>query len=237
MIASGPGVGKSAMALTLAVRSGASGLYFSADSDEITQAARAAAMLTGDSMLDVQANLRTGKYDAELNSIKNLRFIFDPSLTLDIIEESVLAYADLWGKWPEIIIVDNLLNITADGDSEGYQADESILSYLHEMARTTQACVVVLHHVTGQYDSGTDPVPLSGLRNKVSKLPVLVLTLFRQENEVGEETLGVSVVKNRFGKASASGNHIIELTCNLDTMDISDREMVVNGDEWPGIEN
>src|SRR5699024_7622532 len=162
-------VGKSAMALTLAVRSGASGLYFSADSDEITQAARAAAMLTGDSMLDVQANLRTGKYDAELNSIKNLRFIFDPSLTLDIIEESVLAYADLWGKWPEIIIVDNLLNITADGDSEGYQADESILSYLHEMARTTQACVVVLHHVTGQYDSGTDPVPLSGLRNKVSK--------------------------------------------------------------------
>ncbi|OEV28672.1 hypothetical protein AN220_00595 [Streptomyces nanshensis] len=235
MIASGPGVGKSALALSLAIKSGSSGLYFSADSDEITQAARAASMITGDPILEVQKELRSGKYDQVLNRVSNLRFVFDPSLTLDSIEETVLCYADLWGKWPEIIVVDNLLNITPD-DGEGYQADEGILSYLHDTARTTQACVVVLHHVTGQYDSGSEPVPLSGLRNKVSKLPVLVLTLFRQQDEMGTENLGVAVVKNRFGKASAGGSYVLELSCNLDCMDISDIRGGVNTDEWPGFE-
>ncbi|MEV2279297.1 DnaB-like helicase C-terminal domain-containing protein [Nocardiopsis sp. NPDC049922] len=236
MVASGPGVGKSALALALAIRSGSSGLYFSADSDEITQAARAASMITGDPILEVQKDLRSGKYDQTLNQVSNLRFIFDPALTLDSIEETVLCYADLWGKWPEIIVVDNLLNITSDGDGEGYQADESILSYLHELARTTQACVVVLHHVTGQYDSGTEPVPLSGLRNKVSKLPVLVLTLFRNEDEMGTEALGVAVVKNRFGKASAGGSLVYSLRCDLGRMDISDLEGGVNTDEWPSLQ-
>lgn len=235
MVASGPGVGKSALALTLAIKSGVSGLYFSADSDEVTQAARAASMITGDPVLEVQRELKSGKYDPVLNQVSNLRFIFDPTLTLDSIEETVLCYADLWGEWPEIIVVDNLLNIAPEGDGDGYQADENILAYLHEMARTTQACVVVLHHVTGQYDSGTEPVPLSGLRNKVSKLPVLVLTLFRQEDPMGGETLGVAVVKNRFGKASASGNHVISLTCDLDRMDISDIEGGMMTNEWPGL--
>jgi hypothetical protein len=236
MVASGPGVGKSALALTLAIKSGSSGLYFSADSDEITQAARAASMITGDPILEVQKDLRSGKYDQYLNSVSNLRFIFDPTLTLDSIEETTLCYGDLWGKWPEIIVVDNLLNISAEGDGEGYQADENILSYLHELARTTQACVVVLHHVTGQYDSGTDPVPLAGLRNKVSKLPVLVLTLFRDQDEMGTESLGVAVVKNRFGKASAGGNNVLRLRCDLDRMDISDIEGGIDANDWPGLQ-
>src|SRR5690606_19845543 len=53
MIASAPGVGKSAFALKLAIGSGASGIYFSADSDEITQAARAVSMLTGVPLLEI----------------------------------------------------------------------------------------------------------------------------------------------------------------------------------------
>lgn len=236
MIASGPGVGKSVMALTLAARCGARGLYLSADSDEITQYARAASMLTGDSVLEVQRHLRSGKYDEALGQISSLRFTFDPLVTLDSIEETVLCYADLWGKWPELIVVDNLLNVSADGDSEGYQADEQILSYLHEMARTTQACVVVLHHVTGAYDSGTEPVPLGGLRNKVSKLPSLVLTLYRDEDPMEGEALGVSVVKNRFGKASPGGSHVLKLDCDLEVMRIADQVKEGGLDEWTGFE-
>lgn len=235
MIASAPGVGKSAFALKLAIGSGASGIYFSADSDEITQASRAVSMLTGVPLLEVQRDLRTGKYNETLRELSRLRFVFDATLTLDTIEEVVFAYADLWGKWPEIIVIDNLMNISPDGESEGYQADENILSYLHELARITQACVIVLHHVTGQYEGSTDPVPLSGLRNKVSKLPVLVLTLFREENPLGGEDLGVAIVKNRFGKASASGSLTVKLACNLDVMDISDKQEGIDQNEWEGI--
>src|SRR5690606_16686553 len=156
-----PGVGKSAFALKLAIGSGASGIYFSADSDEITQAARAVSMLTGVPLLEVQRELRTGKYNDVLRELSRLRFVFDATLTLDTIEEVAFAYANLWGKCAEIIVIDNLMKISPNGESEGYQADENSLSYLHKLARITQACVIVLHRVSAQNKGSTDPVPLS----------------------------------------------------------------------------
>src|SRR5690606_21336115 len=123
MIAAAPGVGKSAFTLNLAIRSGCRGIYMSADSDETTQAYRAAAILTGDKVGDIEAAYRDGrgaKYDMALADFKRIWFDFDASPDLTHIEEEVLAYAHLYGRWPELLVLDNLANVWDEGSGEGF---------------------------------------------------------------------------------------------------------------------
>lgn len=233
LIASGPGVGKSALALTLAIRSGASGIYFSADSDSATQYARSVAMLTGEPVSEIQRKMQknTANYDDVLEEIHRIRFDFIAAPTLVDIEQSVLAYGYLNSRYPEILILDNLSNVEDEQGAEGFIALEATLSYLHELARKTRSCVVVLHHLTGLWEDGTEPAPLSGLRGKVSKLPELILNLYRDGNDldtsIGAENLGVAIVKNRGGRASAAGKYTVTLEMDLERMSITDR----NSDE------
>lgn len=233
LFASGPGVGKSALGLTVAVRSDASCVYLSADSDVSTQYARLGAMITGDEMSTVMRAIETRnteKYDQVLNDLTRLRFEFDASPTLQTMEECVQVWADIHGRWPELIILDNLQNAVDESGGEGFQALENILAFLHELARETKAAVIVLHHLVGIWEDGTEPAPLSGLRGKVSKIPELIINLFRWSDPDGfqSERLGCSVVKNRGGKASAAGKMVLLLNLDLERMNISDLEEEVN---------
>lgn len=238
MIASGPGVGKSALALLMAIRSDAKGIYMSADSDPSTQYSRSVAILTGDQVSGVQQEMEknnVSKFNEVLAQIGHLRFDFDAGPTLADIEEVVYCYGILHGRWPEILVLDNLSNAVDETGGDGFVALENILSFLHEMARKTNACVIVLHHLTGEWEDGINPAPLSGLRGKVSKLPELILTLYRKVDPdgFGAEQLGIAVVKNRNGKASAAGRMVLVLDMDLETMSIEDVEMneSVWGDE------
>ncbi|MFC9974320.1 DnaB-like helicase C-terminal domain-containing protein [Spirillospora sp. NPDC127200] len=226
VVGSGPGVGKSALALNLAIKSGARTIYFSADSGPGTQIARAAALVLGRSVSETQAALDKKYYfDEELAEIRRIRWEFDAGPTLDAIDQSVTAYAYLHGEYPELIVCDNLMNIVADDDSEGFKAMENILLFLLELARTTGACIVVLAHLTGEYEDGNIPAPLSGLRGKISKVPEMILTLYREEDPLGGESLGVAIVKNRGGLANAAGNMTVSLKMDLDRMVIEDDPM------------
>lgn len=236
LVASGPGVGKSLFALTLAVRSGASGIYMSADSDSATQYARAVSMLTGELVSEVQKKVENGEtkeYDDVLDELHRIRFDFNAGPSLDDIEQCVYDYAIVHGRHAQILIVDNLSNCIDDSGGEGYQALENILAYLHELARRFKICVVVLHHLTGLYEDGTEPPPLSGLRGKVSKLPELILNLYRDTNDIdagiGMESLGVAIVKNRGGQAHAAAGLTVSLALDLAHMSITDS---VSDDDW-----
>ncbi|TDD97226.1 DnaB-like helicase C-terminal domain-containing protein [Actinomadura rubrisoli] len=229
LIASGPGVGKSALALTIAVRSEARGIYFSADSDVATQYARLAAMLTGEPVSRVNEAIErknTAEFDKHVDGFTRIRFEFDAAPSLTTIEENVWCYADIHGRWPELVILDNLGNGIDDSGGDGFVALENILAFLHELARKTKACVVVLHHLVGMWEDGVTPAPLSGLRGKVSKISVLVINLYREADDdgFGPERLGCAIVKNRGGKASAAGRYCVSLNLDLERMDISDIE-------------
>ncbi|MER7208479.1 AAA family ATPase [Streptosporangium sp. NPDC000239] len=228
MVAAAPGVGKSAFTLNLAIRSGCRGIYMSADSDEATQAIRAAAIITGDRVQEIEVAYKAGKadrYDKALKEFTRVWFDFDAAPSLAQIEEEVLAYAYMYGQWPEILVLDNLANVFDETGGEGFSSLEHTMSFLVDLARKTEAAVVVLHHVVGDAESGDQPLKLKDIRGKITKLQTLVLGLAYTDTftPLGR-AMGVYVLKNRSGKASAAGDLMVELTADLDRMLITDME-------------
>ena len=225
LFVAGPGTGKSALGLTYAVKSGESGVYISPDSDAFTQVQRAWSIATNRSM-DEGAAFALGKSneDLELVSQLPLRFNFEASPSLKDIERTVYGYEELFGEFPHLIFIDNITNVRSgiqDNDDDPFSGLEGLLDYLHTMARTTQACVIGMHHVNGPYNDGDKPIPLSGVKGQIGRVPEMILTIFKS----GPGRIGVSVVKNRGSFADASGETFAELVFDGDTMTIADPEI------------
>lgn len=225
LIAAAPGVGKSLLSLTLAVKSGVPALYFSADTDQATMSNRATAMVTGWRVEDIElaaAQGLTETLNAQLEKVENIRLDFAASPTLTDLEECLRAFEMVYGEFPSLVVIDNVTNVDNESGEGGFTGLESTFDFLHEMARETGAAFVLLHHVTGDYDDGTKPVPLSGLRGKVSKVPELILTLHRVsgDSDSGNRLLGISPVKNRTGKSDPSGCWYMTVEVDLERMGV-----------------
>lgn len=189
--------------------------YFSADSDAQTMFTRSAAMSTGYEMSEVERLMREGgmeMLDARVRqATAHINYSFKSTLDVDYMMDELTAYAHVYGEWPEVIVADNLSNIEVGVDDEWRGLGEASF-FLMDLARDTGAAVIALHHVSGEHEAGGRPIPLSGLRGKVSKLPATILTLHRAQG------LKVSVVKNRSGRADPGGNFGVELTADLARM-------------------
>ena len=189
--------------------------YFSADSDAQTMFTRSAAMSTGYEMSEVERLMREGgmeMLDARVRqATAHINYSFKSTLDVDYMMDELTAYAHVYGEWPEVIVADNLSNIEVGVDDEWRGLGEASF-FLMDLARDTGAAVIALHHVSGEHEAGGRPIPLSGLRGKVSKLPALILTLHRAQG------LKVSVTKNRSGRADPGGNFGVELTADLARM-------------------
>ena len=222
VIGGAPGTGKSAFALTLLIKSGCRSIYFSADSGPGTQLVRSVSILTGREVSEVQEAMDKGAaFDDYLKPVSRIWWEFDAGPTLESIEESVRAYSYL-GAYPEIICIDNLLNVDlGESTAQEYQNVENVLLFCQELARTTGACVIVLAHLTGEFEDGTKPPPLGALRGKGGKIPEMVLNIYREESPMGVD-LGVAIVKNRGGTASAACGHTVSLKLDLSRMLIED---------------
>ena len=222
LIAAGAGTGKSAFTLTQALKSGVPTLYFSADSDSYTQSVRSLAIMAGVSVEAANKAVLSNSLGSMADALLNIpiRFNYDASPSLDTIETCVEAYEEVYGEYPALIVIDNITNVRigGEGDDDPFSGLEGLNDYLHTMARETGACVVGLHHVTGPYNDAEKPIPLSGVKGQISRVPELILTLFRP----GPNRIGVSAVKNRGGKADPSGNDFVELEFTGDMMRIRD---------------
>ena len=228
LVAAGPGVGKSAFVLSYALRSKVSCLYFSADSDAFVQLSRALAILGDLSMTDA-ANMVLSSDFARIQALVGgspIRFNYNPSPTLDTITQQVYAYEELHGDYPELIVVDNALDVVMEGtDVDQSQSLDALMAWLHELARTTEACVIVLHHVTGPYNDANQPIPLSGVKGQIGRVPELILTLHKQVGGFGtSDLLNVSTVKNRGQKADPTGQSFVSLTFDGNRMSIQDQD-------------
>jgi hypothetical protein len=113
-------------------------------------------------------------------------------------------------------VVDTLLNIAGSGDDSTARMGQAMEEF-HALAQLTGAHVLVLHHVTGQYDDGDKPVPLGGLVNKLSKLPAQILTLYTRDGDVF-----ACPVKNRQGKADPDGSMQVRLRFDKERMRFRD---------------
>ena len=228
MVAAAPNVGKSMFALVYALRAKIPTLFFSADTDTATVMIRVAAAIAGHNQQTVEKNLDTNPryYDKYLEQMSHIQWCFDSSPSLDDIELEVKAYVELYGIAPELIVVDNLMNVVAEHDNE-WAGLRQIMMELHDMARKTEACVMVLHHVSEQSEYGNtyNPPARRSIHGKVSQLPSLILTL---GYEPATGTLRVSPVKNRFGPMYANADEHVSLfvdysTCRIENSDAMGR--------------
>ena len=224
MVAAAPNAGKSMFALIYAVKAKVPTLFFSADTDTATVMMRAASHLSGHSQLLVEGNLTSNRhyYDKHLDNMSNIQFVFDSSPSLDDIELEIKAYVELFGIPPELIVIDNLMNVVAESDNE-WAGLRAIMVDFHDMARKTEACVMVLHHVSEQSEYGktTFPPARRAIHGKVSQLPALILTL---GFDPLDGTLKVAPVKNRFGPHTADGSDFATLFVNYSVCQISDSD-------------
>lgn len=221
LIAGTPGAGKSSIALAIAVQAQVPTLYMSADTNAHTMGMRVVAMATGMTQSNAEQILKQDKDNAEniLKQFDYLRWSFESSPTLSDIDESVQAFETTWGTSPTLIVIDNLMDIAMDGHEEfsGMRAAMKELKYL---ARDTNACVLVLHH-TKEGFIGTPCQPRSAIQGLVNQIPALILT-------IGQEIIGESIylcvaaVKNRYGRADATGNTFTMLSFDPASMQLKD---------------
>lgn len=219
LISGGPGTGKSALTQAWLQRGDDRGnrntvLYFSADSDAGTMFKRSVAIAKGWTQDDIERWMKEG-HTSELEVVsqeagKHMRWDFTTSPSEQDVLDAVQNYRDAWGAYPEVIVMDNLKNLFVGIDGE-FEALEQATMFLQGLSKDTGSAVIALHHVLGEHENGMSPIPLTGVRGKVSKTPEVVLTLHRAGGY-----LNVSVVKNRNGRADTSGRYMLPLTADME---------------------
>lgn len=219
MIAGTPGAGKSTLALAIALRSKVPTLYVSADTNAHTMAMRLLSMITSKTQGDAEIMLTDDVASARKiinDSSGHIFWSFESAPSLADIDQEVMAFEELWGCAPTLIVVDNLMDISNDGGEE-FANMRSTLKELKYLARDTNAAVLILHHTKESY-TGNPCQPRSALQGMVAQLPALICTI--GTNAAGY--IAVAAVKNRYGKADPTGDTAFWLQFNPEVMDVSD---------------
>jgi KaiC/GvpD/RAD55 family RecA-like ATPase len=224
MFAGAPGVGKSTLALAVALRTNVPTLYICADTGAHTMSMRLYSMITGVSQIDAERILASDEDKArtELNKAGHIKWSFEAAPNLSDIDEEVLAFEEVHGENPHLIVIDNLSDITEGGGEEwsGMRATMKEIKYL---ARDTNAAILLLHHTSEAFipsQDGVQPIcpPRYMIQGKVSQLPAMICTL----GMTPSGDLAVAPVKNRYGKAVANGTEAVFLDFNPAFMYLAD---------------
>ena len=221
VIAGQPGSGKSLLALDYVGHMNVSTLYFSADSDEDTVVNRIGAMRLNMPVSEVEEMRDTpaeGVLEAELAELSQVRFVFDATPTLDTIDLELKAWNEVYGTTPDIVVIDNLINVVCESTDNEWQGLRHLMSAMKDMAQTTGSAVIVLHHTSEGEGKPTDPQPRKALMGKVAQLPELILTI---AHDPGTGEFKVCPVKNRSGKATANAAWWVSLHVDLSRMKLS----------------
>ena len=216
MFAGAPGVGKSTLALAVALRTKVPTLYICADTGAHTMSMRLYSMITGVSQIDAERILASDESKAieELNKAGHIKWSFDSAPTLSDIDEEVLAFEEVHGENPHLIVVDNLSDVT-EGGAEEWSAIRATMKELKYLARDTNAAILLLHHTSESWippQGDIQPIcpPRYTIQGKVSQLPAMICTL----GMTPSGDLAVAPVKNRYGKAVPSGTEAVFLDFN-----------------------
>ena len=217
LVAAPPGAGKSAFALSLALGARVPTLYFSADSHRRTMRLRACASLTRTPQSEVERWIEEKPDWAKetLTYANHIRWNFDSSPGLQDIEEEIAVYGEVMGEDPQLIVIDNLIDVSfIDGDE--YQSLRTLLRELKGFARSTGSALLALHHTSEAGDMNPCPSRKS-IHGKVNQTPAMILTL-----GVAPGHMPIAVVKNRYGPADASGTTAHYLTFDPASMYLAD---------------
>ena len=221
MIAGQPNAGKSFIALFAGLfwaKAGEWVLYFSADSNEATQTTRTAANLTGHPVRDVREALAHGGepyYEEILTEGVPQSFMFDfnSNPSLDDIELTLRAYDELFGRYPSVVVVDNLMNVEDSGDENAKRGLIEIQKALKYWSREHGVGWLLLHHMSEAVGDPVKPMPRKALQQKVSEIPESILSVAYNPDS---KEFGVAAVKNRHDVADPKAANPVMLIADLD---------------------
>lgn len=218
LLAGAPNAGKSLIALLYAIRVNRPVLYFSADTDQHDTIVRALAHLTGQDMDTVEEGLDIAEdyYLDHLDKLSHISFVFDPSPSIEDIDMELQAYVEVWGQEPDLVVIDNAMNVQND-DGDEFRGLRLVMKDLHAIARNSGAGLLVLHHTTGEFEGTENPPPRRAIHGKISHFPELILTMAKNG-----DFIGFACVKNRSGRADPQAKEAIWLTADYPRMQLSE---------------
>lgn len=225
MLTAPSGGGKSLLALWYVIkRRPGKVLYFSLDTSLSDMSNRAAGMMAGLPVADIEDALENGADEwvndiiSELN--EDIRWCVNARDIRDV-DEELEAYREVFGEDPDLVVIDVLLNLDA---SEEWQGMMRSVAELHALAHERDVTVFVLHHNSDKRADQSLPAPKSDALMKVSQYPELILSLALDPST---DVMRVAAVKNRSGKGYPDASTYVTLPIDLESMRIFDTE-----EEW-----
>lgn len=188
---------KTGFAMAYVLSLGLSTLYVSADAEDFETVERAAAWLTGAPMSEVTKDY--ARFEAALGQLSNIRFCYDSSPTYDDLALEIAAFAEVEGRFPEVIVIDTLMKVVGESEDE-WAAMRSTAQVVHEITHITGASVFVLHHASDDRVDTTKPAPRNKMQGKVSQLPKAIWSL-----ALDGDQLHVAQLKSKWGREDPSG--------------------------------
>lgn len=185
-------------------------LYFSNDTNERTTAARVLAMLTDTPTRECQELLATDKKLAAeaLAEWSHVALSYRKNPDLEYINQQADAYCEIWGEYPDQVVIDILMNVDYDGAGEMNFWD--LMKEFNILAEEWDTHLVIVHHTSESAKAGSPP-PRSALMGKNAHLPAVILTLWGDSDE---GTLDIAKVKNRNGVQDPEAKKPFRLMAN-----------------------
>lgn len=213
----GPGsAGKSLLISNLVAKWGRSCLAFLLDQDQATAAARFAATELDEPFLELKRDLDNPRLIETLAKMNAVQADFKAE-TLEDIQLQLDAYLERYGVPPEVIVVDNLGNMTSGYDDE-WSTLKALTLELDMMARNYEMLVIAAHHTRDE--PTTEPLPRSAILGKISQYPRLILSVAYNPYDA---IYKLSAVKNSSGPTDAMASNPIAFDANPGNMQVTER--------------
>lgn len=212
----GPGgSGKSVFISNLVARWKRPTLAFLLDQDQATAASRFAATQLDEPFLELKKELDSSKVVDTLGELSFIQTDFRAE-SLEDIQRQLDAYLERYGVPPEILVVDNLGNMTSGYDDE-WSTLKALTLELDVMARKYEMLVICAHHTTDA--PSTEPLSRDKILGKITQYPRLVISVAC--NSFSNE-YKLAAVKNSSGKQDPMASEPLVFESNLGNMQIQE---------------
>lgn len=210
ILAGAPGSGKSTFAVNLAVKAEVPVLYLTQDSPA-SVFNRMAALILNEPIAIVRKRQQAGgaERDALIDAVHRRMpqqtIIEGGRRTIGDIERRIVAMKEWLGHAPNLVIVDNLIDLDVDGSHHQETAFYArALTSLKTIANVHDVCLFVLHHVlkSGEKGDGVHPITLTDLLHGGEREARHVHGIYHDEDAT---TMYVQVLKQQDGAANPSG--------------------------------
>ena len=231
-----PGGGKSALALAYSVAARVPTLYVSCDMGGHMTAVKLYSILTGTPNKQVELALRDplrrgGIRDGIAQNTEHLFISHASRPTPEAIASYEMAFEEIWGEPPHLLVLDNAMNVATSGADE-ISGLRELSQIMHWFAQEKEVAALMLHHVnlSGGGNILTQPAPLSAVKGQISELPALIGTICAAP---AEGKLRFAAVKNRHGEADPTAKRYYELDFDGPSGRISDPKISYQS-SWTG---